>query len=120
VPIVREVLLSDRDFLGLLYLREDREEAEAGIPDDNPFLAEHATEKSVVLVPLFSLQINGGLDGNERVKGENDLNRAAHGIWLGKKLFANTVHARKVFHALEVNGASDDVAQAESELPPKR
>jgi len=42
VPIVREVLLSDRDFLGLLYLREDREEADAGIPDDNPFLAEHA------------------------------------------------------------------------------
>jgi hypothetical protein len=93
VPIVREVLLSDRDFLGLLYLREDREEAEAGIPDDNPFLAEHATEKSVVLVPLFSLQINGGLDGNERVKGENDLNRAAHGIWLGKS-FSQTLFMR--------------------------
>lgn len=117
MPIIREVLLSDRDFLGLLYLREGREEAEAGIPDDNPFLAEHATEKSVVLVPLFSLQINGGPDGNERVKGENDLNRTAHGIWLGKELFVNTVHVRKVFHALEVNGASDDVAQAESELP---
>ena len=50
-------------------------------------------------------------------KWENELNRAAHGIWLGKKLFVNTVHARKVFHALEVNGVSDDVAQAESESP---
>ena len=79
---------------------------------------EHSTR--VVLVPLFLLQISGGLDGNERVKGENELNQAAHGIWLGKKLFVNTVHARKVFHALEVNGVSHDVAQAESELPPKR
>lgn len=26
-------------------------------------------------MPLFLFQISGGLDGNERVKGENDLNR---------------------------------------------
>jgi hypothetical protein len=60
---------------------------------------------------------SGSFDGNERIKGDDDLNRAWHGIWFGKELFVNTVHARKVFHALEVDGVSDDIAQAESEFP---
>ena len=39
-----EVPLADHDFLGLLYLREDREETEAGIPDNGPFLAERVMD----------------------------------------------------------------------------